>query len=418
MNWSPVLPAILLGIATLISLPLASHAWRRREVPGAWALAFMGLGVALWSAGVAGVLLASHPGSRRFCMAIQYAGTAMVPPAWWRFCLRFTGRTARPGRALQWAATGVAFAMFGLVFTSDRHHWVWTPVHGTEDPRTEPTLVYWVFVTYCYLLSVAGCTVVAQETLSRAPAYRHQRLIMLAAGLVPTATSIINELGGFPQSPIDPTPFAFLVSVVLIWIGLFQLQLLDLVPVAQAAVLDSMTDGMLVLDARNRILDLNRSAENLLKGLSRRAIGENVLNLLPGWSRVTGATAAGGLGILPPSPDGPNPTSVLEVRDTPLPGPRGETQGRVYTFRDVTDAHQTQAERERLVQRLQLALGEVKTLTGLLPICASCNKIRDGQGIWHPLDIYLTSHTDAQPTHGLCPECIPHYFPGVQLPEK
>ncbi len=53
----------------------------------------------------------------------------------------------------------------------------------------------------------------------------------------------------------------------------------------------------------------------------------------------------------------------------------------------------------------------VKTLTGLLPICTSCKKIRDDQGCWNQLEIYIREHSEAEFTHGLCPECIKKFYP-------
>jgi hypothetical protein len=62
---------------------------------------------------------------------------------------------------------------------------------------------------------------------------------------------------------------------------------------------------------------------------------------------------------------------------------------------------------------LQQALAEVKTLNGLLPICASCKKIRDDQGYWQEVEQYIGSRTDADFSHGLCPECFKKLFPDI-----
>ncbi len=66
-------------------------------------------------------------------------------------------------------------------------------------------------------------------------------------------------------------------------------------------------------------------------------------------------------------------------------------------------------------QDLQQALAEVKTLTGLLPICAGCKKIRDDKGYWNEVETYVSEHTDAKFTHGICPTCIAKYYPDIVL---
>jgi hypothetical protein len=62
-------------------------------------------------------------------------------------------------------------------------------------------------------------------------------------------------------------------------------------------------------------------------------------------------------------------------------------------------------EKEKLIRELRSALDEVKTLSGFLPICASCKKIRDDEGYWNQLESYLQKHSNAQFSHGYCPDC-------------
>ena len=62
-------------------------------------------------------------------------------------------------------------------------------------------------------------------------------------------------------------------------------------------------------------------------------------------------------------------------------------------------------EQQRLILKLQEALAEIKTLKGFIPICASCKKIRDDEGYWDQLEAYISKHTDAVFSHGLCPDC-------------
>jgi PAS domain-containing protein len=73
---------------------------------------------------------------------------------------------------------------------------------------------------------------------------------------------------------------------------------------------------------------------------------------------------------------------------------------------DATDRHRAEVEREHLIQGLQTALARVKLLSGLLPICATCKKIRNDQGYWNQVDSYISSHSEATFTHGICPECL------------
>lgn len=79
--------------------------------------------------------------------------------------------------------------------------------------------------------------------------------------------------------------------------------------------------------------------------------------------------------------------------------------------RDVTETRQAAMERERLITQLQRALAEVKNLSGLLPICANCKKVRDDQGYWTQVEAYITQRTDVSFSHGICPDCARQLYP-------
>lgn len=70
-------------------------------------------------------------------------------------------------------------------------------------------------------------------------------------------------------------------------------------------------------------------------------------------------------------------------------------------------------EKQRLIEELQAAAAKVKTLSGLLPICSSCKKIRDDHGYWNQLESYIAQHSGARFTHGVCPECALKFFPEI-----
>ena len=78
--------------------------------------------------------------------------------------------------------------------------------------------------------------------------------------------------------------------------------------------------------------------------------------------------------------------------------------------RRIEEIHRVAAEREQMIRQLEDALGQVKTLSGLLPICAWCKKIRDQRGSWDQIESYVTKHSEAKFSHGLCPDCAKQHF--------
>ena len=77
---------------------------------------------------------------------------------------------------------------------------------------------------------------------------------------------------------------------------------------------------------------------------------------------------------------------------------------------------QADEEKSKIIIELQKALDRVKTLSGLLPICASCKKVRDDQGYWNQIEAYIEAYSEAQFSHGICPECAKKLYPELYRP--
>ncbi len=84
---------------------------------------------------------------------------------------------------------------------------------------------------------------------------------------------------------------------------------------------------------------------------------------------------------------------------------------------DISPRKRVEEQRENLIEALQKALSEVKTLRGFLPICSYCKKIRDDKGYWSQIESYIHKHSDAKFSHGICPECVKEHYPDIGLDE-
>lgn len=98
--------------------------------------------------------------------------------------------------------------------------------------------------------------------------------------------------------------------------------------------------------------------------------------------------------------------------------PNGEPFGFRGIAHEVTERKLAEEERERLLKDLQSALAEVKRLSGLLPICAHCKKIRDDKGYWNAIEDYIRNHSDAEFSHSICPDCAKKLYPDYDLYEN
>ena len=90
---------------------------------------------------------------------------------------------------------------------------------------------------------------------------------------------------------------------------------------------------------------------------------------------------------------------------------KGKTAGSFVIYKDISKQKRAETEREKVIADLKQALEKVKTLSGLIPICSHCKKIRDDTGYWQKVEEYLSQHSDVDFSHSICPECLQKYYP-------
>lgn len=190
------------------------------------------------------------------------------------------------------------------------------------------------------------------------------------------------------------------------------------------SILHSMGEAVIVADGEGRFVLFNPVAEQIL-GLGATDVpagdwsAEYGLFLPDGsapyppqdlpLARAVRGESVDGAEVLVRSPSLPERIHLSVGR--PLKDASGRICGGVVVFHDVTDERNAAAEREQLIAELTQALSEVKTLSGMLPICSSCKKIRDDKGYWNQIDSYLHDHSGAKFSHGICPECAKVLYP-------
>lgn len=107
----------------------------------------------------------------------------------------------------------------------------------------------------------------------------------------------------------------------------------------------------------------------------------------------------------------------VEVHGCPVFDDNGSIVQMIEYSLDITDRKLAEAEREKLIAELQNALEEIRQLSGILPICASCKSIRDDKGYWNKVEQYIAKHAEVEFTHGICPDCAQKLYPDLDLYE-
>ncbi len=184
-------------------------------------------------------------------------------------------------------------------------------------------------------------------------------------------------------------------------------------------ILNSIPDMIIECDADLNVLWANKAALEM----NPEAIGQVCYAAFPGNDRICDgcyckkALETGKIetGVMYQPASKISGESYWENIGIPLKNSSDKVLTVLEMSRNVTERIQAEAEKERLIVELQNALKEIKTLSGLLPICSHCKKIRDDQGYWNSIESYIHEHSDAEFSHGICQECAKKYYPDMDL---
>ncbi|MCG3210200.1 MAG: hypothetical protein FOGNACKC_03831 [Anaerolineae bacterium] len=386
-------------VGSLLAATVALILWQRRVAYGAILLSLMEVAVAVWSLGAAFEAAAPTVAGKLFWSQVHYLGTTLAP----LFYFLFTVAYAQQQRWLirrNIALLAVVPILTNLMaWTNPWHGWLWSNITLTTSGLAiyHRGWYWWFFVAYTYTLLFSGL-VTLYITIWRFPVHYQSQIIPLLIGsALPITTNLMYVLRLNLIYGLDLTPLAFLLSgLVLTW-AILRFRLFDLIPIARSRLVDTMLDAVLVLDIRQRIADANPAAQALLGQPAKQLIGQPALPMLSHWPNMvqyltTEVDLRTKIQLTAPA-------RVFDLRVSPLRNRRGRLTGRLLMLHDIT-------EREQLIVNLQTALAQVKTLRGLLPICANCKKIRDDGGYWHTVEEYLRDHSEADFSHGICPDCM------------
>ncbi len=405
---------LILFAASLVAGVAAGSAWRRRAVNGGVAFALVLVAIALWCFFSAMETTSASESERYFWAAMSYIGVCNTTPLFLVFACQYSDSRwpLHVGvLALFWSVPVVTLV---LAFTNAAHHLIWTgitmgPLAGMNTVVYHHGPWYWVETAWFLGLTVLACYHLLRVAVRLARVYLLQSLMLVAAVVFPWVGLLLFVLPSDPFSGLETTCLGFAFSAVFILIAIRRMHFLDLVPRARATVMEHMQEGFLVVDLRQPDHRRQRGGAPAPRSGSRRdrqgprrrasAPAGNGGARRREWN--TGRDHRGGSG----RDAGSLHFSAGE--------PRGPAHRRIFLVRDISERRRTEHEKERLLVDLQAALANVKRLQGLLPICASCKKIRDDRGYWHQVEQYVQDHAEVEFSHDICPECMARLYPDL-----
>jgi signal transduction histidine kinase len=283
---NPYALSLLLPVA--ISVFLAIEAWKPRFEPNGRVFSLLMIAIAIWSAAYGLELASTTFESMVFWLKVEYIAIPFITPLMLLLVYRITDISggAKANRFSYLIIIPVLTMFFSI--TNEYHNIYYSGI--TLEASGKLALLnlefgpwYYVHVVYSYLLIFVALYLLIRKLYYQHALFRNQLLFLLLALLIPLIVFSVYFLGYMPVENIDPTPFAFALSGVAISVSILRFRMLDLMPIAREHVFQSMSDGLVVVDNKDRLIDCNPYGLAIF-GWKRIPYGEPASVLWPGQS--------------------------------------------------------------------------------------------------------------------------------------
>jgi diguanylate cyclase (GGDEF)-like protein/PAS domain S-box-containing protein len=340
----------------------------RRDVTGSTALGGVLLASFIWSGSYAMTWALIDLQEKVLWLKIMYIGVVSVPALFLIFTLQITQHddwlTSRNLAvlalepftilALLWLDAPFMFDQINLAQRGS-----FTVLHLERGPG------FWLNTIYSYALILLAFIALGAGSLRTNRFFRRQYLIILIGSVIPFAASLFTQARYEELAGLDMAPISFAVMSILYAYAVFRHQFMDLLPVARGRLIESMSDGVLVVDAKGRIVDINPAMKSFLDDEPATLIGRNISEVLNLWSHNADQLLEGFETRTELKFRG-KPTRYLDLRITPLYNDGDALNGRLIVFRDMTDRKIVEQNLRRAMDRLQGQLIEIGTLQSQL----------------------------------------------------
>jgi len=273
--------------SALISTLLAAKAYKafiyRRANFSKYFILIM-LSMSLWSVNYAFEVGLVDIELKYFFARLEYIGMAFAPVAWFVFSSDYSGVCREFVTKHQNEFLILPLLVIFSMLTNSLHkmHFVG---YYLDSSQGFPLLVlihgplFWVFYIYSLILIVLGIFFFFNQFVHLTAPYRAQAAIALTAACIPVLGNILHLADIGPFAFLDPTPFTFTITGLILFWGIMQHDFLNIIPIARENVIESMSDGYIVVDLADSIVDINKAALELAGKTKKEVIGGNLNEL-------------------------------------------------------------------------------------------------------------------------------------------
>ena len=352
-----------IGIAIsfiVIAATIAIFFLRKRKVRGSTSLIVFSFALIIWASAY-GILLSSRS-SGPFWLALVYLSATVTTTALLTFILAYTNHQEWLGK---WGILLLCLEPLAtqIMFWTNR----WQPYFPTGYTVTKAGIIltsspwYWINSSYSDGLLVLALILLTQTFLHKSKQYMLQSVMIVIGVFIPLLTKILSLVIFTFNLNLEPPLASFAITGLLLIYSIYHFKLLDIVPIPRDDVVERMSDGWMVLDLNNRIVDMNPAAETLVRVSREQAFGQPAEDILQNWPKLDQESSVRELEIKG-SVRLFGELRYLSVRILPLTRPPEQLIGKVVLWRDITERRMSDNARQRARDEMFVLLHSISSL--------------------------------------------------------
>ncbi len=364
---------ILTALAGTLGILCSGLLWKHRPGKGSIPLALLFVSISIWSLTYSFEISFTSYAAKVFWLKSEYLGIVSVPVFWLFFCLRYVNNHKLKIFRFFLLFSIIPVITLVLAWTNSYHHLIWQKISlidlfGLKLLQLEYGTWFWIHALYSHALYFAGMYFLIQFYFRTQKNLRFQARFIIIAGLIPGISNILYLSSNHPLSIIDLTSLSFAVSGLLIVWGLYYHKFLDIIPIARDTIIENMRDGIIVVDLKDRIVDINPAAEKIINHSFKDVIGQpttQILKEIADWISL--------------SKESKTPVKVVNVGEgenkkifvlnlSPLSDANDQLIGHTIVFHNNTESHILNSNLKNQADRLTVLYEIGKAITSTLEL--------------------------------------------------
>ncbi|MFZ4828470.1 MAG: histidine kinase N-terminal 7TM domain-containing protein [Phototrophicaceae bacterium] len=331
---------ILYTIAAVVASVVCFRAWALRPARGTNLLVLTMIASVIWSLGEALTLISGNLTWILAVTRLQYVGIVGIPVLWVLFALSYSNYLPTLNR---WVIGGVALpgvTMLLVVWTLHWHNWLYTYTGVISDGRylvfdREYGFFFWIWVAYSYGAILIGSIFLVQSVLRFPNLFKGQSALLIAAATIPLFFSVMYLFVWNPIEPYDPSSLGFVLSGLFMLLAISGFRLFEVVPIAYDLVFNTVQAGVIITNLEDVVVNINPTGERVVQQNRNLAIGKPATAIIPSYATLLEKHAQDPNAKLEVTT--PDKQLIYEAQVMPLMDRRGNPNGRLLLFYDVTE---------------------------------------------------------------------------------